>query len=57
VQPPRLLKEQAAIRRNYLLTGQDVGECRDVAPIGVAALSRLVELLRIANQNDRLCCV
>ena len=52
MQPPGLGEKQAAIGRNRLLAVKNVMQRRHVRAFGVAALHRLFELLRIAEQHD-----
>ena len=52
MQPPGLFQEQAAVTVDSLLASEEVVQRRDVRPLGMGALHRLLELSRIAEQND-----
>ena len=54
MQPPGLFEEQPLVRRNGLFAAENVIERRHIGALGMAALHRLIELLRIANQHDGL---
>src|SRR5439155_10054011 len=53
-EPPGLLEEEPAVVRDRLGAIQDVLERRDRGAFGMRALDRLLELLRIAEQNQAL---
>ena len=50
-EPPRLRQEDATLRRHRLRAADDVLQRRDVHAVGMTALLRLLELLRIAEQH------
>ncbi len=52
VEPPRVLEEEAAGRRHRGVASEHVRERRAVGAVGMAAVQWLVELLRIAEQNQ-----
>ena len=54
MQPPGLVQEQAAVGRDGLVLAEEVLERRDVGAVGMAALLRLLELLRVAEQDQAL---
>jgi hypothetical protein len=54
MQPPRLLQKQPLVRRDGALATQNVVERRHISALRVAALHRLIELLRVAYQHYRL---
>ena len=54
MEPPGLFEEQALVRRDRPLAAENVIERRHIGALRVAALHRLIELLRIADQHHRL---
>ena len=57
MQPPSFFEEQPLVRRNGLLTGQDVIERGDIRAVRMTALHWLIELLRIADQHHGFGCL
>ena len=49
---PRLFQEQALIRGNRLLAGEQVFKGRNRGAVRMTTLDRLLQLLRVAEQND-----
>ena len=52
VQAPRLFQEQALIGGDRLLPGEQVFKSRNSGTVRMAALDRLLQLLRVTKQND-----
>ena len=52
VQAPRLFQEQALIRGDRLLPGEQVFKSRNRGAVRMATLDRLLQLLRVAEQNE-----
>ena len=53
-QPPGLGQEDATVGGNGLVSTEDVVESRHVRSLGMAPLLRLLELLRITEENNAL---
>jgi hypothetical protein len=52
MESPRFRQEEPTIRRNGRMRSENVVERRDINPVRVAALDRLLQLARIAQEND-----
>ena len=52
VHPPGVVEEEAAFRRNRLLSGEQVTECGGGRSLRVDPLGDLIELARIAQQDE-----
>jgi hypothetical protein len=57
METPRLLQKESAVLGDGLMPSQDMVECGSFCAIGMAALRRLIKLLRVAEQNQALCCL